>query len=74
MCIMQLQNYIMICEGSSLMKTMNYQMPKEKIESKYYPDNLFLKTYNYDVWFKNEESTDKEESIDATRKSDKEEL
>ena len=46
------------------MNTMIYQMPKEKnIEFKYNPNYLFLKTYNYDPWFKNEESTDKEESI-----------
>ena len=32
---------------------------------KYDPTNLFLETYNYDVWFKNEESTDK------ARKGDK---
>ena len=30
------------------------------------PDNLFIKTYNYDAWRENEEP------IDATRKSDEE--
>ena len=30
------------------------------------PVNLFLKTYNYDDWFKNEESTGKKESIDLS--------
>ena len=44
-------------------------MLKEK-KSKYDPDKLFLKAYNYDVWFENEELcvkkelTDKEESTD----------
>ena len=30
------------------------------------PVNLFLETYNYDDWFKNEESTAKKESIDLS--------
>ena len=30
-------------------------MSKQKIiESKYDPDNFFLKAFNYDVWFENE--------------------
>ena len=42
------------------------QLLKQKqIEHKYDPANLFLETYNYDVWFENEESTD------TARKSDK---
>ena len=32
---------------------------RKNIELKYDPNNLFLKTYNYDSWFKNEESTDR---------------
>ena len=28
------------------------------MEPKYDSDNLFLKTYNYDAWFENEQSTD----------------
>ena len=47
------------------MSTVNYQMLKEKMESRYDPDNLFLKKCNYDVWFQNEKLTD------TTRKSDK---
>ena len=30
-------------------------MLKEKNRSKYDPGNLFLKTFNYDMWFENEE-------------------
>ena len=48
------------------MSTVNYQMLKEKMESRYDPDNLFLKKCNYDVWFQNEKVT-----TDTTRKSDK---
>ena len=40
---------------------------ENKMEPKYDPDNLFLKTYNYDVWFENEESTN------TSRESNKEE-
>ena len=46
--------------------------------NKYDPITLFLGTYNYDDWFKNEKSTDttriidKQESTNTTRKSDKE--
>ena len=40
------------------MNTKNYQMLKEKnIELKYDSTNLFIKTYNYDLWFENEEPT-----------------
>ena len=31
---------------------------KRKLGNKYDPTNLFLETYNYDVWFENKESTD----------------
>ena len=31
---------------------------------------LFLKAYNYDVWFENEESTDKEDSTDDKKSAD----
>ena len=45
------------------MNTKNYQMLKEKnIELKYDSTNLFIKTYNYDLWFENEEPTDKKQS------------
>ena len=37
---------------------------RKKIESKYDPKKLFLKKYNYDNWFENQESTDNEESTD----------
>ena len=40
---------------------------KSKLGNKYDPVNLFLETYNYEDWFKNEESAD------TTRKSDKDE-
>ena len=36
--------------------------------NKYDPINLFLETYNYNVWFENEESTDT-----TSRKSDEDE-
>ena len=39
---------------------------KRKLGNKYGPINLFIETYNYDVWFENEESTDT-----TSRKSDK---
>ena len=29
------------------------------MKPKYDPDNLFLKLYRYDLWFENEEATDK---------------
>ena len=66
MCIIKLQNYIMIFQESILMNTMSYQMIKEKKESKYDPKNLFLEAYNYNDWFENEESTNKEESVDLS--------
>ena len=34
--------------------------------NKYNPINLFLKTYIYDIWFENEELTDKEEPVDLS--------
>ena len=40
---------------------------KRKLGNKYDPINLILETYNYDVWFENEES------VDNTRKIDKKE-
>ena len=52
---------------------------KRNLDNKYDPVNLFPETYNYDVWFENEEQadttrkSDKEESADTTRISDKEE-
>ena len=41
---------------------------KKKLWNKYDPINLFLESYNYDNWFKNEDSTDA-----TSRKSDKKE-
>ena len=41
---------------------------KRKVGNKYDLINLFLETYDYNVWFKNKESTDK-----TSRKSDKDE-
>ena len=41
---------------------------KKELGNKYNPINLFLETYNYDVWFENEELIDT-----TSRKSDKEE-
>ena len=37
---------------------------RENIEFIYNPNNLFHKTYKYDPWFENEESTDKKELTD----------
>ena len=34
-------------------------MFKKQLGNKYDPINLFLETYNYDVWFENEKSTNK---------------
>ena len=31
-------------------------LKKRKLGNKYYPINLFLGAYNYDVWFESEES------------------
>ena len=39
-----------------LKNNMNFRCYK-KNRSKYDPGNLFLKTFNYDMWFENEEST-----------------
>ena len=39
---------------------------REKLESKYDPDKLFLKTYDYDGWFTEEELNDEEESVDLS--------
>ena len=47
-----------------------YELPdakRNKMERNYNPIDLFLKTYNYDIWFETEETSD------TTRKSDKEE-
>ena len=41
---------------------------RKQIQHEYDPTNLFLKPYNYDLWFENEELSD------ITRKSDKEEF
>ena len=38
----------------------------KKIEHKCNPFNLFLETYNYGKKFENEESTDKEQSVDLS--------
>ena len=48
------------------MNTRIYQMQKKKKkrEKKYKPKKLFLKAFNYNDRFENEESTDKEESVD----------
>ena len=48
------------------MNTRLLQMLKKDLSNKYNP-NLLLETYNCDIWFEYQESTD------ATRKSDKEE-
>ena len=56
----KLQIYIMISKQYILMNTMNYQTLKEvKWTTNLILLNYFLKTYNYDVWFENEQSTDK---------------
>ena len=34
------------------------------MDPKYDPESLFLKTYNYDPWFQNEESADQEEYVE----------
>ena len=39
---------------------------KRRLGNKYDTTNLLLETYNYDVWFQNEELTDKEESVDLS--------
>ena len=43
-----------------------YQILKKNIELKYDLINLFLETYNYDLWFENEELTDWEKSVDLS--------
>ena len=45
-------------------------MLKEKNESKYEPDKLFLEAYNYDVWCENQESSDREELTDKNESTD----
>ena len=52
----------MTCQKHILMNTLIYRM--QKYNPKYDPKKLFLKAYNYDVWFENEELIDKEESTD----------
>ena len=53
---------------------------RNKMKYKHDPIKLILETYKYDVWFENEEFTDKEElndqeeSTDTTRKSDTKEF
>ena len=45
--------------------SMNYQVLKENIQSSNnYPNNLFLKTNNYDLLFENEEFTNNEKCVD----------
>ena len=39
---------------------------ERNIEVKYDPNNLFLKSYNYSLWFENEESTDREGCADLS--------
>ena len=39
---------------------------RKKIECKYSPKKLFLKAYNYNVWFENEKSTDGKDSVDLS--------
>ena len=78
-------NYIMNISKSILINTIFFQMLKKELGSKYNPTNLFLETYNYNVWLENEELTDttsekscKEESVDSSDMSpledDEEEL
>ena len=54
--------YLQICFDKSLSDAQ-----KGELGNKYDPINLFLETYNYHVWFENEESAD------MARKSDKKE-
>ena len=78
-------NYIMNISKSILINTIFFQMLKKELGNKYNPTNLFLETYNYNVWLENEELTDttsekscKEESVDSSDMSpledDEEEL
>ena len=39
---------------------------KRNLGSRYDPTNLFLETYNYDVWFENKESNDTTKSDEET--------
>ena len=54
----KLQNYIVTCCKNILMKTM-IRCRKNKLEHKHKPKKLFLKAYNYDAGFENEEFSDK---------------
>ena len=78
-------NYLMNISKSILINTIFFQMLKKELGNKYNPTNLFLETYNYNVWLENEELTDttsekscKEESVDSSDMSpledDEEEL
>ena len=78
-------NYIVNISKSILINTIFFQMLKKELGNKYNPTNLFLETYNYNVWLENEELTDttsekscKEESVDSSDTSpledDEEEL
>ena len=78
-------NYIVNISKSILINTIFFQMLKKELGNKYNPTNLFLETYNYNVWLENEELTDttsekscKEESVDSSDMSpledDEEEL
>ena len=78
-------NCIMNISKSILINTIFFQMLKKELGNKYNPTNLFLETYNYNVWLENEELTDttsekscKEESVDSSDMSpledDEEEL
>ena len=66
-------NYIMSISKSILMNTIFFQMLKKDLGNKYNSTNLFLETYNYNVWLENEELTNttseksyKEESVDLS--------
>ena len=78
-------NYIMNISKSILINTIFFQMLKKELGNKCNPTNLFLETYNYNVWLENEELTDttsekscKEESVESSDMSpledDEEEL
>ena len=78
-------NYIVNISKSILINTIFFQMLKKELGNKYNPTNLFLETYNYNVWLENKELTDttsekscKEESVDSSDMSpledDEEEL
>ena len=67
MCIIQLQNHKIICYKTGLVNIMIYQMQKKKIQPKYDPDKLFLKTYDYDDgWYTEKKLDDEEESVDLS--------